>query len=50
MKEFEAEVVGVGILMVTKEPEEKLIDNYHSLIVLEEIDSSSGEIIVKPSI
>ncbi len=50
MKEFDAEVIGVGILMVTKEPKEKLINNYHSLIILEEINNESGEIIVNSSI
>jgi purine operon repressor len=48
MKEFEAEVVGSGVLMATKEPEKKLIDEYKTLLVLENVDQMKREIIVYP--
>lgn len=50
VKEFDAEVVGVGILMVTKEPKKKLIDDYFNLLNLDKIDENGKEIIVNSSI
>ena len=38
MKEFNATVKGVGILVATKEPKEKLVDDYFPLIFLNNID------------
>lgn len=49
MAEFQAEVVGVGVLMETAEPEEKLVCDYFSLVVLESIHPSAGEVVVRPS-
>jgi len=48
MKEFESEVVGVAVVMATAEPNNKLIENYNSLIVLDHIDSEKGEICIYP--
>jgi purine operon repressor len=42
MREFQAEVVGVGVFIETSVPKEKVIDRHVSLIVFEGI-SSSGE-------
>ncbi|NLK22149.1 MAG: pur operon repressor [Epulopiscium sp.] len=47
MKEFEAEVVGVGVLMATKEPEEKLIEEYVNLLILEKVDEEKKEVFVQ---
>ena len=47
MKEFKAQVVGIGVFIATKEPEHKLIDNFVSLITLKEINEEKGEIILK---
>ncbi|WP_058486515.1 pur operon repressor [Defluviitalea phaphyphila] len=47
MKEFECEVVGVGVLMATKEPKEKLVQDYVNLLVLEKVDEDKKEIIVQ---
>ena len=44
MDEFESEVVGGGVLMATKEPEEKLFHNYKSLFVLNGIDEINKKI------
>lgn len=49
MKEFKAEVVGTGVLIATKEPEEKLVDNYLSLLTLHEIVEKDNKIIIHPS-
>lgn len=46
MKEFRAEVVATGVLISTVKPKEKMIDNYISLL---EIEEGNGENIVRPS-
>jgi len=48
VRQFGAEVVGVAVLMGTALPEEKLVKNYVSLIVLEKIDPEQGIIRLKP--
>lgn len=48
MGEFQAEVVGVGVLMETAEPAEKLIADYVSLVVLEAIRTEPKEVVVRP--
>lgn len=48
MKECEAEVVGIGVVMITPEPEEKLVQNYRSLVAIEDVDDENGNIVVKP--
>ena len=42
MAEFGAMVVGVGVVMATAEPKEKMIDEYMSLVTLDEIDEENG--------
>lgn len=49
MGEFEADVVGIGVLIETAEPEEKLVDDYTSLVVLEAVRERSREVVVRPS-
>lgn len=44
MSEFKAEVVGTGVVMCTSEPEQKLIDNYYTLLVLKSVDDNKKEI------
>lgn len=48
MDEFEAKVVGVGVLISTKHPQKKLVEDYTSLLVLNEIDESRGIIDIAP--
>ena len=48
MQEFESEVVGVGVLMATKEPVEKLYHSYKSLLVLDEIDERNKRVHFQP--
>lgn len=47
MKEFKAEVLGIGVLMDTLEPKEKLIDNYLGLLELVELDEKNKKVIIR---
>jgi purine operon repressor len=47
MKEFNAEVVGVGVFMSTTEPIEKMLDEYTALMVLAHVDELKKEIRVE---
>lgn len=38
MHEFQAEIIGTGILMATKEPQKKLVDDYKTLIWIDQMD------------
>lgn len=49
MKEFSAEVVGIGVLIATEEPQEKLVDNYISLLTLKEVDEYSECVHIEPN-
>ncbi|ABR46391.1 purine operon repressor, PurR [Alkaliphilus metalliredigens QYMF] len=49
MKEFEVEVEGIGVLIATKEPRKKLVDEYVPLLILEDIGESQGKIDVVPN-
>ncbi|MDR7433975.1 MAG: pur operon repressor [Armatimonadota bacterium] len=49
MREFRAEVVGIGVLVETAQPREKLVTRYVSLLVYEGVDEATGEVIVRPS-
>lgn len=49
MKEFEADVVGIGVLMETsKENEPKLVSKYLSLLELGELDPFKGTAVIVP--
>ncbi|AFS79383.1 hypoxanthine DNA-binding transcriptional repressor PurR [Gottschalkia acidurici 9a] len=47
MKEFKAEVEGIGVFMSTEEPKKKLVDEFESLLILKEINEQKGEIVLK---
>lgn len=49
MREFNAIVVGTSVVIETKEPESKLVDNYTSLLVLNNIDEKEGIIEIEPN-
>ena len=38
MQEFEAEIAGVGVLMATKEPAHKVIQDFKTLLWLDTVD------------
>lgn len=42
MKEFDATVKGIGVMIATKEPEGKLVDEYLPLIILDNVESKEG--------
>ncbi|MFC4768537.1 pur operon repressor [Effusibacillus consociatus] len=48
MKEFKAEVVGVGVFMSTSEPTNKMLEDYVALTVLSHVDEITREIRVEP--
>ena len=49
MREFNAEVVGTAVVIETKVPEKKLVDNYLSLLVMDGINERDGLIEIKPN-
>jgi len=44
MKEFSVTVVGVGVIMSTREPEKKLVDQYKSLMMLNMVDEYKNKV------
>jgi len=48
LKEYQVTVAGVGVVMSTKEPVKKLVEDYYSIIELEDIDEETGEIKIYP--
>lgn len=49
MGELDAEVAGIGVLLETAAPEEKLVDDYTSLVVVEAVRERPKEVVVRPS-
>ena len=49
MKEFDARVVGIGVMITTTKPEEKLVSNYIPLMYLEGVDEKEGRVSIKPN-
>ena len=49
MNEFNAEVVGTAVVIETKEPEKKLVDDYFSLLILESMNEKEGIINISPN-
>lgn len=49
MTEFQAEVVGVGVMISTAIPERKRVEGARSLLILEGFDQETGRAIVRPS-
>lgn len=50
MKEFNAEVVGTGVMIATKDPQEKLIKEYTALLELILIDEDKMDVLIRPFI
>lgn len=44
MQEFEAEIVGTGVLMATKMPEKKVVQDFKTLIWLDEVDETNKSV------
>jgi purine operon repressor len=49
MKEFDAKVAGIGILITTTKPSEKLVNNYIPLMYLDEVDEKKGIVRIQPN-
>lgn len=49
MKEFDTEVEGIGVLIGTKEPQEKLVEEYIPLLILEDVKEKEGRIDIYPN-
>ncbi len=49
MNEFNAKVVGTAVVIETKEPEKKLVDDYFSLLLLEGMNEREGIINITPN-
>ena len=49
MREFSVTVAGMGVVMTTAEPDRKLVDNCHALMVLHGVDETSRKVDVRPS-
>ncbi|HHY99378.1 MAG TPA: pur operon repressor [Firmicutes bacterium] len=48
--EIGAQVAGVGVLIETLEPRQKLVNDYLSILMLEGLDEASGRIAMRPTI
>jgi len=49
MQEFQAEVVGLCLLVATVEPENKLVREYEALTILRQVDETAGSIDIRPA-
>ena len=48
LAEFKAEVLGIGVLVDTEFPEQKLVPNYYSLLKLRKVDEIGKKILLHP--
>lgn len=49
MKEFDAEVKGIGVLVETTTPVQKKVQDYIPLLILEDVIEETGEVIIYPN-
>ena len=49
MKEFLAEVVGVGVMIATAKPEKKRVEGAKALLILEGFEQDTGRAIIHPT-
>jgi purine operon repressor len=49
MREFNAQVVGTAVVIETKQPDKKLVEDYLSLLVLNRINDKEGIIEIEPN-
>ncbi|MGF7059727.1 pur operon repressor [Brassicibacter mesophilus] len=50
MTEFKAEVMGIGVLISTDEPKEKLVDDYIPLLILKNVDEGNKIVQIEPNL
>lgn len=46
VKEFEGEVAGIGVLIATREPQKKVVEEYTSLLYLEKMDTDNRKVFI----
>ena len=49
MREFAVTVVGISVVMATKEPAKKRVDGVKSLLLMEDVDDAQERAIIHPS-
>ncbi len=49
VREFDANVVGIAVVLATKEPSEKIVDDYYTLVEYDGVDVSHQMVKIKPS-
>ena len=49
LKEFHVETVGTGVVIATREPVEKMVSDYTSLLILDQVDEQNGKIVLSPA-
>jgi len=49
MKEFDARVVGIGVMISTAQPVQKLVPEYVPLLYLEEVDEKNEKVSLRPN-
>lgn len=49
LSELDVETVGIGVLIATREPEKKLVDNYYPILYLDNHDNPHKSIFVSPN-
>lgn len=50
MKEFDCKVEGIGVLIATREPENKVVDRYVPLLNLEKVDIENRKVYIAPNL
>ena len=50
LKEFNVDIVGVGVMIATEQPRQKMIDQYVALVQLEEVDEISRKVVARPAL
>lgn len=48
LNEFKAKVLGIGVLIDTEYPDDKLVQNYYALLRLHKVDEQDKSIIIRP--
>jgi purine operon repressor len=49
MRESRAEVVGIGVLIESSQPRDKLVDEYVALLTFDGVDAAAGTVRISPS-
>jgi purine operon repressor len=47
--EFGVDIAGVGVMIATQQPEEKMVENYAALIDLKQVDENSRKVVLEPA-